>query len=343
MLEYTELDNQITKSQLSKTFPNKVNIGFGLDANKIKGVSDFPIYSATDGFESHAKKNVDSFMFHTSHKYDVPKPSHTTVGEIRPYLYDKESPSQPKDTNVRIRQGELSALYGLPPDKTIVLENPTAQAMGKTTAEQFMVKQWQNSSGLPPALQSIVDGDVPAPPTAVDAPTLLPSLPPLPVDLPEPRVKRTQNRVIKSQTPVVLKAFGTANKTPQNENATASSNTTEELPVFNKDKKEKVYALLKSFEDGIIGFTNNNISDEDRAYLNKLLSDAGYITPTILIKKISTYLTKFKYILDNDKGKVSKIELKTKTKTKTKSKPKPVISLETKAKPTLFLENEEYL
>ena len=27
MLEYTELDNQITKSQLSKTFPNKVNIG----------------------------------------------------------------------------------------------------------------------------------------------------------------------------------------------------------------------------------------------------------------------------------------------------------------------------
>jgi hypothetical protein len=128
---------------LSKTFPNKVDIKFGLDANKIKGVNNFPIHYATDGFTSHAKQNVDSFMFHTpnsTNKYNVAKPTHTSVGEIRPYLFDKQSPSQPKESNVRMRQDEMSSLYGLPQDKTIVLENPTAQAMGKITEEEFRVK-----------------------------------------------------------------------------------------------------------------------------------------------------------------------------------------------------------
>ena len=36
MLEYTELDNQITISQLSKTFPNKVNIGLEISNSTSK-------------------------------------------------------------------------------------------------------------------------------------------------------------------------------------------------------------------------------------------------------------------------------------------------------------------
>jgi hypothetical protein len=168
MLKLSELDNEMTKKQLSKTFPNKVDIKFGLDANKIKGVNNFPIYYETDGFTSHAKPNVDSFMFHTPHntnKCNVAKHTHTPVGEIRPYLFDKQSPSQPKETNVRMRQGEISSLYGLPADKTILLENPTAQAMGKITEEEFSVKQWRaNPDGgsggvLPTELENIVSGD----------------------------------------------------------------------------------------------------------------------------------------------------------------------------------------
>lgn len=171
MLEYTELDNRITKTQLNKTFPNKVNIQYGLDANKIKGVSNFPIYDATDGFNSHAKSNLDSFMFHSTHKYDVAKPTHTSVGEIQPYLYDKKNPSHPRDTNVRIREGELSSLYGLPPDKTIVLENPTAQAMnlmgGKMTETKMRNHIWREHEKplldtdfmSDPRMQKIIGGD----------------------------------------------------------------------------------------------------------------------------------------------------------------------------------------
>lgn len=146
MLTDDELDNRVVKSQLSKTFPNKVNIQYGLDVNKVKGVNNFPIENATDGFTSNAKKNVDSYMFHTNSKYDVKPSTHTSVGEIRPYYYDKQSPSHPKDTNTRY-SGELTNIFGLPPDKTIVLENPTAQAMnlmgGQMTERKLRDHNWR--------------------------------------------------------------------------------------------------------------------------------------------------------------------------------------------------------
>lgn len=53
MLGECEFDNMVVKSQLSKQFPNKVDIKFGLDANKVKWVNNFPIYNATDGFRSN--------------------------------------------------------------------------------------------------------------------------------------------------------------------------------------------------------------------------------------------------------------------------------------------------
>ena len=142
MLVDDELDNMITKSQLSKKFPNKVDIKFGLDANKVNGVDNFPIYNATDGFKSNARNNVDSFMFTSRQtKYDVPGQKHTSVGEIQPYLYNKHGVSRPTESNIRMQPGVMSSLYGLPPDRDIILENPTAQAMnlmgGKMTEEKL--------------------------------------------------------------------------------------------------------------------------------------------------------------------------------------------------------------
>jgi hypothetical protein len=94
MLELSELDNEITKKQLSKTFHNKVDIKFGLDANKIKGVNNFPIHYATDGFTSHAKQNVDSFMFHT------PNSTNKYKKFVLIFLINKVHHNQKKRTSV---------------------------------------------------------------------------------------------------------------------------------------------------------------------------------------------------------------------------------------------------
>lgn len=140
MISNTELDNMVLKKQLTKKFPNKVNIGFGVDDNKIKGIDSFPIYDSTDGFRS----NVDSLLFSTKQKrFDVSGVKHIPTPVIQPH-YFAEDPrtSSPDTTNTRWGNGELSTLYGLPPDRNIVLENPTAQAMNfmdeKMTEERFI-------------------------------------------------------------------------------------------------------------------------------------------------------------------------------------------------------------
>ena len=80
MLADTELDNRVLKSQLSKKFPNKVNMGFGVDDNKIKGIDTFPIYDKTTHFRSNARDNVDEFMFTSRQKkYDVSGMKHNRI------------------------------------------------------------------------------------------------------------------------------------------------------------------------------------------------------------------------------------------------------------------------
>lgn len=144
MLEDSIFTNRVTKEQLSKKFPNKVNIGFGLDANKIKGVDNFPIYNEAVEFNSNARSNIDTYMFTSrQRKYDVVVPKHTSsVGEIQPYYYNKHKDSLSTESNIWMEPGKMSSLYGLPPDKDIIIENPTAQAMnlmgGQMTEEKMM-------------------------------------------------------------------------------------------------------------------------------------------------------------------------------------------------------------
>jgi hypothetical protein len=304
MLELSELDNEITKKQLNRTFPNKVDIKFGLDANKIKGVNNFPIYYESKGFTSHAKQNVDSFMFHTPHntnKYNVAKPTHTPVGEIRPYLFDKQSPSQPKETNVRMKQGEMSSLYGLPPDKTIVLENPTAQAMGKITEEEFRVKQWQKdfdgTTGLPDGIENIINGGndqsqhIPsghgtASSVAMDVDT-------------EPQVEPVKVTIKRKKTPVVAPAFELKpsltvdiNREEIEAEVEAETNTAVDPEI--KD-------ALKSF---LLANPNRKreITKPDRDMLDELLKKFGFKTPQKSSKKISTYISAFRKIISIKKN-----------------------------------------
>jgi hypothetical protein len=163
MYEYSKFDNEVLRRQLSKTTPNKLNIGFGLDVNKIKGVNNFPIYYETDGFKSNARANVDSIMFtKIPNKYEVPKLKHTTVGIIRPDLFsDRMESSHARHTNTRVAPGKMSCFYGIPPDKTIVLENPTAQAQGKMTENEFKINQLRKevrTGDLPPEFDNIING-----------------------------------------------------------------------------------------------------------------------------------------------------------------------------------------
>ena len=143
MLEDSIFTNRVTREQLSKKFPNKVNIGFGLDANKIKGVDNFPIYKEAVEFHSKARSNIDTYMFTSRQReYDVVVPKHTlSTREIRPYYFNNHMDSITTESNEWMRPGVMSSLYGLPPDKDIIIENPTAQAMnmmgGQMTEEKM--------------------------------------------------------------------------------------------------------------------------------------------------------------------------------------------------------------
>ena len=179
MLEDSEFTNRVLRAELSKKFPNKVDIKHGLDVNKIKCVNNFPVYNETDGFKSNARPNVDSFMFTSRQsKYDVPASKHTSVGQIQPYFYNKQyqGASRYSESNVRMKAGAMSSLYGMPPDRDIILENPTAQAMnlmgGQMTEEKlrnhnFRVEGSNDSSEIPgeffsdPRVVAIIEGGAP--------------------------------------------------------------------------------------------------------------------------------------------------------------------------------------
>ena len=63
MFSDTEFENMVVKEGLSLKSQHNVNMRFGVDDNKIKGVNNLPIYNSNVSFTSHAKPNVDEFMF----------------------------------------------------------------------------------------------------------------------------------------------------------------------------------------------------------------------------------------------------------------------------------------
>jgi hypothetical protein len=322
MYEFSEFDNEVLKRQLNKTTPNKLNIGFGLDANKIKGVNNFPIYYKTDGFTSRARANTDSFMFSiNSSKYDVPNAKHTALKQIRPDLFsDGLQSSSAAHTNTRLPVGKMSSLYGLPPDKTIVLENQTAQAMGKMTENEFKINQLRKSvrdGTLPAEFDEIINGkkvqssghgngsatassmdtgmdidtDEDSQMTQYDphlpshlpihSPAPAPAPAPAPVPVPVPAPAPVPIEKKRNRRIDVLPAFGTS--VTRNEEI-----ATETLPYVYLEIKEKFRAFLLAHPD-----KSRDIPDGDREYLDNLLKKFGFKTPNITNVKISAYVTSF--------------------------------------------------
>lgn len=303
MMDITELDNQVLKSQLSKKFANKVKIGFGLDVGKIKGVSNFPVYDVTDGFTSNAKKNVDSYMFHSTNKYDVKKGSHTEVGSMNPYLYDDVNLPTPKQSGFRMKSGTMNSLYGLPQDRTIILENPTAQAInmmgGQMTEEKMRDHIWRKeASELDPRIQSIIDGGegqgsasatTPSPtdnfPTKEDT-----KVPPPARKIPSPRPKT----VIK---PIVSQAFPTSGEESKTETTVEETKeeSTEEPSSGKVDKQamtEELYNILKDTD------LSKPINDADREKLDKMLKINGFNPVSKRVKVAKSYINIFNNIIN---------------------------------------------
>ena len=249
MLVDDELDNMITRSQLSKKFLNKVDIKFGLDANKTKGVDNFPIYNATNGFKSNARSNVDTFLFTSRQtKYDVPGQKHTPAGDIQPFLYNKQGVSRPTESNIRMQLGVMSSLYGLPPDRDIILENPTAQAMslmgGKMTEEKMRNHIYQETPGdsiSDPRVTAFMDDSVPMQETT------------------EPeRVQKTSQPEPMQETTVPAKVKKTSRPTPRQEDdiivepAFAKGIPTEPESKSIQNESENRKKSSRTEDDGIV-------------------------------------------------------------------------------------------
>lgn len=166
MLTNDEFENRIVRTRLNETFSHKVNLGFGVDDGKVKGVHNFPIYNKKTNVDFPTKTNIDSYMYEKSSKvgskYNVKLATVKSAPHIQPYFYDENShQASAKDSNSRVPHGLMSSLYGLPPDKDIILENPEGQALHGITEKEFMLKNFRQEAkdGLPDGLQRIIDDD----------------------------------------------------------------------------------------------------------------------------------------------------------------------------------------
>ena len=152
MLTNDKLDNYVVRKNLSSIKPNKLNIGFGVDPNHIKGVNHFPIYNDPSGLGSRAHPKVDSTLFSSN-----PSKSLTikNIHHVKPpleaikTLYDYDAGmtihDQPNDNKYK---GLMNKMYGLP-DKTMNFENFAAEQadMVGITNKQFQKKQWRAEGG----------------------------------------------------------------------------------------------------------------------------------------------------------------------------------------------------
>lgn len=146
----TAYNNRVTGTRLNQKYNHNVDIGFGLDVNRIKSVQNFPVLQKTDGLRTNAKASLDGIVYDKNfgNKYNVGVVKHTDVPEIKPTLYLHEYIPTPPKTNFRMSHNVMYDLYGIPPDRDIVLENTTALAMNTNgmTEKEFMKKNFQKQS-----------------------------------------------------------------------------------------------------------------------------------------------------------------------------------------------------
>ena len=162
MLVNDKLDKQVFQRALSEVKPNDLGIHYGVDDNKIKGVSHFPVFSDYSGIHISAKPTAEEFMYTkpVGNQYTVGKPSHHAPPSVHS-LYDfnadgKMHAHASPHANYR---GIGNSLYGLP-DLTINIDNYAAREAGVVgiTNKQMMRNNWQKEEQqLPDGLEEIIN------------------------------------------------------------------------------------------------------------------------------------------------------------------------------------------
>lgn len=175
--------NKIVSERLNRPHQHTVDIQHGLDPNKIKGIDNFPILNKTGGFASHTKAGADEMTFrpagHASSRLAsmAIRPTHRTAApeHLGPYVNENRKIGAAPHTNTRVPTRILSNLYGLPPDRTIVLENYAAEASGLADSKHpeadfvdhrlrenaKIISNFEESAGFldDPRVKSIITGE----------------------------------------------------------------------------------------------------------------------------------------------------------------------------------------
>ena len=149
MMSIEDLENMVLNKQLNKFKHNKLNPSLDIT----------PVFKKAKKFTSHAEPNVDSLLFHNNTKYDIKKTVLHRQKNIEPDVYTHNKRfSFPHDDSL---DGLTSDFYGIPRDRDIVLENPTAQAMNmfgsKITEKKLTNHNWQNNLKNETLIQDMLD------------------------------------------------------------------------------------------------------------------------------------------------------------------------------------------
>ena len=150
MLCNDKFDKQVVSKRLTMIKPNKMNIGFGLDFNKVKGISKFPIYNNPHGIKAKTDSRLDSTLFTTPNvsKYlEIKDVKHTQISKVND-IYDFDANLTIHEPTLKEKyKGILNKMYGIP-DIKIFVENVGAEKEGMVgiTNKQFQKKQWKKEA-----------------------------------------------------------------------------------------------------------------------------------------------------------------------------------------------------
>lgn len=144
--------NSVVDERLHRKYPHNVKIQYGLDAGKFQGVKQFPLGNFESSFRSNAKPNVDSYLFHSKSPgsgYNIPVSKKYAPPVAEPYLFNAPiNKTMPQRKNAG---SFVAKMYGMPPDKDIIIESTAGQVMnlehGGMTETKFMMHNYRKEFG----------------------------------------------------------------------------------------------------------------------------------------------------------------------------------------------------
>ena len=330
-ISITREENKVVKTKLAENTNRGFNAPYGLAGNKIAdSISKVPIYNETNGSVLDAKVSVNPVNFHLSDKNFAERPTRRECvyrHAPNPYLFnglktDRYSIKKQKEP-------EIDSGFGLPKRKSIVLENPSAQAMnvrGQMTEAHMSLGIWRdemvlgdtrlqaiitNGSGSSASATTPNTDDIPAEENT--------EVPPPPIKIPAPRAKR-------AIIPVVSQAFPTSGEESKEETILEETKEeSKEEPASGKvDKQGMAEEMNNVLKDTDL---TKSISDTDREKLDRILKTNGFEPVSKRIKKAQSYITAFNDIIDgrqtpkkvNWKEKLDKLKKAFNTPSKTPS------------------------